>query len=124
VSDRADALAPNFSADFDGDLDVDGADFLTWQQGVGIASGALQIQGDANNDHAINAADVTEWRTSFGKNVAMFAGVPSVGLGVSVPEPAVAPALGICLLWLIRLPSRRCSADAKYRSETNVGSVT
>jgi hypothetical protein len=107
VSDRADLLSPNFSADFDGDLDVDGNDFLTWQRGAGIVNGALQIQGDANNDHAINAADLMEWRTSFGSSLATFAGVSSVGAGMSVPEPAVAPALGIGLLWLLRLSRRR-----------------
>lgn len=115
VSDRADTLAPNYSADFDGDLDVDGADFLTWQRNVGAASGALQIQGDANNDHANNAADLAEWRTSFGGSLATFAGVPTVGAGMSVPEPAVAPALGIGLLWLFRLSSRRQPWTGPFR---------
>jgi hypothetical protein len=106
VSDRADLLSPNFSADFDGDLDVDGNDFLTWQRGAGIASNALQFQGDANNDHVIDAADLGAWRTSFGSNFATFAGVPTAGAGMSVPEPSVAPALGIGLLWLFRLSRR------------------
>jgi VCBS repeat-containing protein len=37
------------SADFDGDGDVDGRDFLAWQRGYG-ASSATKADGDANNN--------------------------------------------------------------------------
>jgi len=88
VQSRTDLLAPDFSADFDGDLDVDGADFLTWQRNVGKATGALQIQGDANQDGAINATDLTLVRAQFGSSLATFPGVPSVPASTGVPEPA------------------------------------
>ena len=72
VDDRVDQLAPNIAADFDGDLDVDGADVLTWQRGLGTNTGALQIQGDANRDHAVTASDLQVWRSEYGSSVANF----------------------------------------------------
>jgi autotransporter-associated beta strand protein len=67
-------------ADFDGDGDVDGADFLTWQQNLGGTGGLAQ--GDANNDSAINGDDLAIWKNQFGP------GGASVGAVAAVPEPA------------------------------------
>ncbi len=83
VKDRVDLLAPNFAADFDGDLDVDGADFLTWQRGFGAAA-ALQIVGDADRDSAVTAADLAIWRGQFGSNLVTFSGAQAAA---TVPEP-------------------------------------
>jgi len=66
-------------ADFDGDGDVDGADFLTWQRGVGTNVGATQPQGDANNDDAINNADLDIWKGDFGAAEAAAGAVPEPG---------------------------------------------
>jgi len=52
--------------DFDGDFDVDGADFLAWQRGFGTTSGASVSHGDANADGAVNAADLSIWETRYG----------------------------------------------------------
>jgi hypothetical protein len=71
-------LPPLESADFDGDGDVDGADFLTWQRGNGISSGASPAQGDANGDMAVNGADLAVFRMQFGQTGGVSA----------VPEPA------------------------------------
>ena len=38
------------SADFDLDMDVDSDDFLAWQSGFGMQSGAIHAQGDADRD--------------------------------------------------------------------------
>ncbi|MBA3481832.1 MAG: hypothetical protein H0T51_08460 [Pirellulales bacterium] len=65
------------SADFDVDGDVDGADFLTWQRGVGTTSGAAPGDGDANGDQMVDANDLDVWRSQF----------DSTPLAVSVPEP-------------------------------------
>jgi murein DD-endopeptidase MepM/ murein hydrolase activator NlpD len=54
------------AADFDDDGRTDGADFLAWQRHVGVASGALKIDGDANGDGAVGAADLEIWKTQFG----------------------------------------------------------
>jgi T5SS/PEP-CTERM-associated repeat protein len=75
-------------ADFDGDGDVDGADFLTWQRGLG-ATGADLEDGDANGDSNVNAADLAIWNTQFGP-----AAVPAAS---NIPEPSAALLLGIGL---------------------------
>jgi hypothetical protein len=53
--------APLESADFNDDGDVDGADFLAWQRGVGLVEGATRGDGDANGDGAVDAADLAVW---------------------------------------------------------------
>src|SRR4029078_3265446 len=55
-------LSMTLSSDFDNDGDADGADFLLWQRGQGIATGATKAQGDANGDGAVNAADLAIWK--------------------------------------------------------------
>jgi rhamnogalacturonan endolyase len=56
------AILPPPSADFDGNQQVDGNDFLTWQRGLG-ATNALPNQGDANRDAVVNADDLSFWRS-------------------------------------------------------------
>jgi hypothetical protein len=57
---------PASSADFDGDEDVDGADFLTWQLGVGITSpNGSPANGDADGDKDVDSADLSVWRSQF-----------------------------------------------------------
>jgi len=98
VEDRIDVLAPSFDADFDGDLDVDGADFLTWQRNLGAAS-ALQISGDAECDRTIGSGDLAVWRNEFGSSLATLPGA-QWPTSASVPEPAgVALALGAAAMY-------------------------
>src|SRR5262249_47863414 len=52
-------------ADFNGDGVADGADFLLWQQGLGLPA-ALKGDGDANNDQVVDAADLAIWEAQFG----------------------------------------------------------
>ena len=87
-------------ADFDGDGDVDGADFLTWQRGVGTAGGLSQ--GNANGDSVIDGTDLAIWRNQFGTSV--------VAAGV-VPEPgrALLAVLGVVGIVL------------RYRSNKKIG---
>ena len=56
-------------ADFDLDLDVDGFDFLIWQQGNGQFdpnNPASRQDGDANGDNLVNDADLAIWETEYG----------------------------------------------------------
>ncbi len=85
------------AADFDGDGDVDGRDFLAWQRNYG-ASGANPAAGDANGDDAVNAADLTAWQSQFG-------GASTSG-AAAIAEPAT---FSLCLIAVLlsRIPGLR-----------------
>jgi hypothetical protein len=70
--------------DFDGDGDVDGADFVVWQTNFPLSNGAFQGDGDGDGD--VDGADFVIWQTNFPF---------TSGAAVSpVPEPA---AILLCL---------------------------
>jgi hypothetical protein len=92
------------SADFDGDGDADGADFLAWQRGLGIASGATKAQGDANGDGAVNNADLLLLKSQFGQSTFSGPGVLQngfvryvTGAATGVPEPSAVILVGMGL---------------------------
>jgi hypothetical protein len=95
-------------ADFDGNGDVDGADFLIWQKNLGISDGSATLaQGDANDDGNVTAADLDVWKAQFA----------TPGGGVSaVPEPATwASALIAMLVTLLAALPRRRRATVSVR---------
>ncbi len=101
------------TADFDSDGDADGADFLAWQRGNGLATGATKEQGDANGDGAVNADDLTLWKSQFGgggfagPGVLVRGAVTYVGAAVAaVPEPASIVYVGCALVGAIALRRR------------------
>lgn len=75
---------PNPNADFDGDYDVDGADFQIWQRHHG-ANGTI-AQGDTNEDGRVNDADLAVWKAQFGTPR------PQPPRTAAVPEPCAAAA--------------------------------
>jgi autotransporter-associated beta strand protein len=75
-------IAAPFTADFDGNGAVDGADFLTWQRGLGIIETARPDEGDANYDGAVDGADLLVWQEQYVQFLEPPAG--------AVPEPATA----------------------------------
>ena len=80
---RLSVIGSVLSADFDGDGDQDGTDFLRWQREFGLAAGATRSQGDADGDHDVDAADLAIWKTNF-------AVPPSAWpVAAAVPEPHV-----------------------------------
>ncbi len=79
--------APTEDADFDGDGDVDGQDFLTWQRGLGLTGTGTLMTGDANDDNDVDGDDLAIWRQQFGPGAPVTA----------IPEPAAA---GLCLVSL------------------------
>lgn len=72
------------AGDFDLDTDVDGADFLIWQRGYGIASGATISQGDANDDGMVDSTDLQLWSANFGSGTT---GHALSSAALAVPEP-------------------------------------
>jgi hypothetical protein len=71
---------PVGNADFDGDLDVDGADFLTWQRFFGGAGDLTQ--GDADNDGSVTDLDLAIWRDQFGPVAPGASAIPEPGAAV------------------------------------------
>ena len=70
------------SADFNADGAIDGADFLRWQHGAGLATNATHQDGDANLDGKVDAADLNIWKAAFGG--------PAASVVQAIPEPAAA----------------------------------
>jgi hypothetical protein len=68
--------------DFDSDEDVDGADFLAWQRGVGRPV-ATRTDGDADEDQDVDGADLALWGGHFGVSppVAMISASSEVPAG-------------------------------------------
>jgi hypothetical protein len=80
-----DLYSPN--ADFDGDFDVDGADLLIWQRHAGADGGPAQ--GDADENGAVNDADLNVWRAQFGT------ARPQPPRAATVPEPCTGAAIAL-----------------------------
>lgn len=91
-------------ADFDGDGDVDGADFLTWQRGLNSVGQTDNSNGDANGDGTVNGLDLTAWQGQFGNGSELLSSVNTV------PEPST------CCLLLLSLTTA-ISASRKRRIE-------
>lgn len=88
VEAEVDLLAPDFAADFDGDLSVDGDDLAAWQTGYGGAV-ARQVAGDATYDNDVNGADFLAWQRGRGASIDSFAGVSTTAASAApIPEPA------------------------------------
>lgn len=62
------SVAPRLSAsdgDYDGDNDVDGHDFLIWQQQLG-AEVEIGVGADGSEDGLVDASDLQVWESNFG----------------------------------------------------------
>lgn len=84
----------DISADFDGDLDVDGADFLVWQRGFGLTGQTNNSNGDADGNGTVNSLDLAEWQNQYG------AGTPLASNATAIPEPISSSLLAIALVAL------------------------
>jgi hypothetical protein len=86
------------AGDFDGDRDVDGADFVVWQTNFPKTAGATWSKGDADGDGDVDGADFVVWQSHFST---------AVGPGsIVIAEPAsialIGPLTGLCGAWLLR----------------------
>ncbi len=97
VGDIVDPPANN--SDFDDDGDVDGADFLAWQTGLGLpASG--KSTGDANGDGSVDDADLGVWATHYGLP-------PAVAAAGAIPEPRTWALSGLAIAGVLRFGAPR-----------------
>jgi hypothetical protein len=87
-------VTPPQPGDFDGDGDVDGADFVAWQTNFPKAADATLSEGDADGDGDVDGADFVVWQTNFPFT-------PSPGAS-PVPEPAAALLAAFAIPALIR----------------------
>jgi hypothetical protein len=78
-----------YSADFNYDGVVDGADQVVWQAFLGYEGHAMRSLGDANNDGVVDGGDFLLWQRQLGS------GVGAAGAGAAVPEPS---ALALALI--------------------------
>jgi hypothetical protein len=68
VDDASLTLVPP-EADFDGDDDIDGADFLLWQRGLGLDARDHFLNGGlGDGDSAVDDGDLAVWITQFGSS--------------------------------------------------------
>jgi hypothetical protein len=79
--------ALSLQADFDADNDVDGADFLIWQRGLGLTGQTNNDNGDADGNGVVDNLDLDVWTNEFGGSAATVAAVGAV------PEPGSLPLL-------------------------------
>lgn len=91
-------LPADDNANFDGDADVDGADFLTWQANFDLQDTATLATGDANGDLDVNDADFAVWKAQFGDT-----GLATAA-ATGVPEPTASL---LSLMALVGLAARR-----------------
>jgi len=75
-------VIPDPNADFDGDVDVDGADFLIWQRGLGSVGQVDNSNGDADLSGTVDGADLAVWETQYGNPP------PLAAASAIVPEPS------------------------------------
>jgi hypothetical protein len=64
-ADVAAIVSPQPSGDFDGDGDVDGADFIIWQTNHPAEDGHSLATGDADGDTDVDGADFVAWQDGF-----------------------------------------------------------
>ena len=86
----------SLASDFDGDGDVDGNDFLAWQESFPTLSGASKSDGDADGDGDVDGNDFLAWQEQF----------PSPAALSATQEPASLVILGLGAMLMIRRQQR------------------
>jgi hypothetical protein len=87
------------AGDYDGDLDVDGADFLVWQQDLGSTT---DLDADGSGNNVVDADDLTVWAGAFGATAP-----PAAAAAQAAPEPASFMSAMMASLALARLSANR-----------------
>jgi hypothetical protein len=113
-------VAPASPGDFDADADVDGADFLAWQRGLGTqALKASAAQGDADGDRDVDAADLGLWTGNFGATpviaAAATASTPALSAAAvpAVSSAVLAPTVLADDEWILSLAASPTASNSK-----------
>ena len=105
-------------SDFNGNLLIDGADLIRWQQGNGTDAGtgnvALHSEGNANGDQFIDGADQVIWEGQYGGLS------PLVGPAAAVPEPTTVVFVlsAVCLFAGVATITKRYERSSPYLIST------
>lgn len=86
-----DVVMPMFTADFNSDGFVNGADLAFWKTGFGKATGAVRADGDADSDGDVDGNDFLAWQKQFGSGAA-------TATAGAVPEPAALLLAGLAIV--------------------------
>jgi beta-glucanase (GH16 family) len=94
------------TGDYNGDHQVDAADYLAWRKTIGQSGIGLPADGSGNG--SIGQEDYEVWRRSFGSSTAQAAAATAI---FSVPEPSAAVSMAVALMIVstqrLRLPTAR-----------------
>ncbi len=93
---QAVAITPLIDGDYNGDGNVDAADYVVWRKAVG----GINLAADGNRDGVIDDLDHDVWRAHFGESTGGGAAVNSSSDNSAVPEPSTAVLLGFGLFAL------------------------
>ena len=86
---------PPLDTDFDDNGRTDGADFLSMQRNLPLATGATNAQGDTDQDMDVDADDLANWKRAYGSALpALLAGLNSTATIVPEPSAAVLASIG------------------------------
>ena len=109
------SVVAGLQGDFDQDNDVDGIDFLAWQMGLGIASGASVSDGDADFDGDVDMDDLSIWESNYGLTI--------TNSLAQVPEPSTVllTVVGIAALAMqsLKRPVRYTESSSDRPTEWN-----
>jgi PEP-CTERM motif-containing protein len=88
VSILAGAMAPGLPGDYNGNGEVDAADYVIWRKNNGLMGGATAEQGDGTGDGNVTVDDYNFWRTNFGNGAGAGTLVGTNAPLQAVPEPS------------------------------------
>jgi hypothetical protein len=103
-------IARPIDGDFDADADVDGNDFLAWQIGFGIQSGATLADGDGDGDGDVDGNDFLIWQGNFGSTAG--GGAAATQQAQSSPSPSDALHFDLAMR---KMGEQRTGPDSKLR---------